>query len=47
MTPEALLAKIQDMQNTFPTAKIGTVDSWSIFHDGTADLILKSGINLV
>jgi len=47
MTTQELLSKISDMKTTFPNAKVGTVDSWNIFQDGTADPILQSGINFV
>ena len=47
MTVPQLLSKINDMKSTFPNAKVGTVDSWNIFQDGTADPILQSGISFV
>lgn len=47
LTAEALLSKIQDMQKTFPSLKIGTADSWNKFQDGTADPIIKGGVKLI
>lgn len=44
ITAEKLLEKIQDMQKTFPSMKVGTVDSWNKFQDGTADPIIKGGV---
>lgn len=47
LTAQALLSKIQDMQKTFPSLKIGTADSWNKFQDGTADPIIKGGVKLM
>ena len=47
LTASALLAKIQDMQSTFPDIKIGTADSWNKYQDGTADPIIKAGVKLL
>ena len=47
LTAQALLSKIQDMQSTFPSMKIGTADSWNKFQDGTADPIIQGGIKLM
>jgi len=42
MTATDLLAKIQDIKSTFPDVKVGTVDSWNIWADGTGDPILSA-----
>ncbi|MCJ1292854.1 glycoside hydrolase 3 protein [Xylographa carneopallida] len=47
LTAQALLSKINDMQSTFPSMKIGTADSWNKFQDGTADPIIKGGLKLM
>jgi len=38
------LTKVQDMAKTFPSIKVGTVDSWNKFQDGTADPLIKAGV---
>lgn len=47
MSAQDLLAKISDMKNTFPNVKVGTVDSWNVFQDGTADSIVQSGLKFM
>ncbi|KAE8145339.1 glycoside hydrolase superfamily [Aspergillus avenaceus] len=45
LTAEQLLAKIKQVQEAFPKVTVGTVDSWNKFYDGTADPIIKGGVN--
>ncbi len=41
-TGQQLLAKIRDTKNAVGSRfKVGTADSWNIFKDGTADLLIK------
>ena len=47
MTAEALLAKINDIKKTFPNMKVGTADSWNKYADGTADPLIKGGVELL
>ncbi|MCJ1254302.1 glycoside hydrolase 3 protein [Lignoscripta atroalba] len=47
LTADALLSKIQDMQETFPDILIGTADSWNKYQDGTADPIITGGVKLL
>lgn len=44
LTAQALLSKIQQVQNQFPSVAVGTVDSWNKFADGTADPIIQGGV---
>lgn len=44
LTAQALLSKIQQVQNQFPSVTVGTVDSWNKFADGTADPIIQGGV---
>ena len=44
---EQLLGWLADMKKTFPSAKVGTADSWNCWANGTMDSIIKSGIDLV
>lgn len=47
LTGLQLLAKIQDIQTTFPNIKIGTADSWNKYADGTADELIKGNVKLL
>ncbi|KAI7331308.1 putative glucan 1,3-beta-glucosidase [Hortaea werneckii] len=47
LTGEQLLEKIKDIKSVLPNTKIGTVDSWNKFADGTADAIIKGGVDLI
>ena len=47
MTAEALLTKINDMKKAFPNIKVGTADSWNKYADGTADPLIKGGVELL
>lgn len=38
---------ISDMQNTFPSATIGTADSWTGWANGTMDDVIQSGVKLM
>jgi len=42
-----LLGWISDMQSTFPSATIGTADSWNGWANGTMDNVIQSGIKLM
>ncbi|KAE8373027.1 hypothetical protein BDV26DRAFT_285472 [Aspergillus bertholletiae] len=44
LTAQQLLDKIRTVQETFPKSTVGTVDSWNIFNDGTADPIIQGGV---
>lgn len=44
LTAQALLSRIQQVQNQFPSVTVGTVDSWNKFADGTADPIIQGGV---
>lgn len=44
LSAQALLSKIQQVQNQFPSVTVGTVDSWNKFADGTADPIIQGGV---
>lgn len=44
LTAQQLLDKIRTVQNAFPKISVGTVDSWNIFDDGTADPIIQGGV---
>ncbi|KAH1327136.1 hypothetical protein KXW98_001951 [Aspergillus fumigatus] len=44
LTPQALLARIQQVQKEFPKITVGMVDSWNKFADGTADPIIQGGV---
>ena len=46
-TGPELLSKIQEVQNMFPTQKIGTADSWNKYADGTADALITGGVKLL
>lgn len=44
LTPQSLLARIQQVQKEFPKITVGMVDSWNKFADGTADPIIQGGV---
>ncbi|KAK3114305.1 glycoside hydrolase 3 protein [Teratosphaeriaceae sp. CCFEE 6253] len=46
-TGEQLLEKINDVKSVLPNTKIGTADSWNKYADGTADALIKGGVNLL
>ena len=47
MTAENLLTKINDIKKTFSNIKVGTADSWNKYADGTADPLIKGGVQLL
>ena len=46
-TGEELLSKINDVKAILPNTKIGTADSWNKIADGTADAVIKGGVDLI
>lgn len=46
-TGEQLLAKIKEVKSAVPTIKVGTADSWNKYQDGTADAIIKGGVDIL
>nr|POE74806.1 glucan 1,3-beta-glucosidase [Quercus suber] len=46
-TGEELLEKINDVKSILPNTKVGTADSWNKFADGTADAVIKGGVDLL
>ncbi|OGM44307.1 glucan 1 [Aspergillus bombycis] len=47
LTAQELLDKIRTVQSAFPKMTVGTVDSWNLFYDGTADPIIKGGVTYI
>ncbi|EAW07706.1 1,3-beta-glucanosyltransferase Bgt1 [Aspergillus clavatus NRRL 1] len=47
LTADNLLKRIQQVQNEFPQVTVGFVDSWNKIADGTADPIIKGGVNYI
>jgi len=46
-TGDTLLAKIQDVKQAVPQFKVGTADSWNKYQDGTADALIKGGVDIL
>lgn len=46
-TGEQLLEKIQDIKSVLPNTKVGTADSWNKYADGTADAVIKGGVDIL
>ena len=46
-TGAELLEKIQDVKAILPNTKVGTADSWNKYADGTADALIKGGVDLL
>lgn len=46
-TGSELLSKINDVKAILPNTKVGTADSWNKFADGTADALIKGGVDLL
>lgn len=46
-TGEQLLAKINDVKSSLPGFKVGTADSWNKYQDGTADAVIKGGVDIL
>lgn len=48
-TGEQLLSKIQEVKTLVKGTKIkvGTADSWNKFADGTADAVIKGGVDIL
>lgn len=44
LSADDLLNRINQVKNEFPDVLVGTVDSWNKFNDGTADPIIKGGV---
>ena len=44
LTAQQLLDKIRTVQDAFPKTTVGTVDSWNLFYDGTANPIIEGGV---
>ncbi|EMD00726.1 glycoside hydrolase family 17 protein [Baudoinia panamericana UAMH 10762] len=47
-TGQQLLEKINDVKSVVPTGvKVGTADSWNKYADGTADAVIKGGVDIL
>jgi len=46
-TGETLLAKIHDVKSVIGNIKVGTADSWNKYADGTADPLIKGGVDFL
>ena len=46
-TGPELLEKINDVKAILPNTKLGTADSWNKYADGTADAVIKGGVDLL
>jgi len=47
-TGPELLEKIMDIKSVLPSSvKVGTADSWNKFADGTADAVIKGGVDIL
>ena len=46
-TGEQLLGKINDVKSIVPNVKVGTADSYNKYADGTADALIKGGVQLL
>lgn len=46
-TGEQLLGKINDVKSIVPNVKVGTADSYNKFADGTADAVIRGGVDLL
>ena len=46
-TGTELLSRIQEIKKAVPGFKMGTADSWNKFQDGTADAIIKGGVDIM
>lgn len=46
-TGAELLEKIQEVKSMFPEIKVGTADSWNKYADGTADDIVRGGVDIL
>jgi glucan 1,3-beta-glucosidase len=46
-TGDQLLAKIQDTKSAVSQFKVGTADSWNKYQDGTADPLIKAGVDIL
>ncbi|KAL1973551.1 hypothetical protein VTN31DRAFT_6186 [Thermomyces dupontii] len=46
-TGEELLDRINRVKKMFPKVRVGTADSWNKFADGTADPVIKGGVDYI
>ncbi len=46
-TGEELLEKINEVKEILPKTKVGTADSWNKYADGTADAVIKGGVDIL
>jgi glucan 1,3-beta-glucosidase len=46
-TGPSLMAKINDVKSQIKGFKIGTADSWNKYADGTADAVIKGGVDIL
>ena len=46
-TGPQLFGKINDVKSILPNVKVGTADSWNKFADGTADALIKGGVEIL
>ncbi|QIX02470.1 hypothetical protein AMS68_007987 [Peltaster fructicola] len=47
LTAQQLLDKINDIKSALPNTKVGTVDSWNLWNNGTGDAILTGGVSFI
>ena len=46
-TGPQLLSKINDVKAILPNTKVGTADSWNKYADGTADAVIRGGVDIL
>jgi len=46
-TGEQLLSRIRDIKSVMPNTKVGTADSWNKYADGTADAVIRGGVDIL
>jgi len=46
-TGDVLLSKIKEVKSQFKDFKVGTADSWNKYADGTADAVIKGGVDIL
>ena len=46
-TGAELLSKINEVKAILPDTKVGTADSWNKYADGTADALIRGGVDLL
>ncbi|KAK5015709.1 glycoside hydrolase 3 protein [Cryomyces antarcticus] len=46
-TGDQLLMKIKEVKAILPSVKVGTADSWNKYADGTADAVIRGGVDIL